>query len=237
MAILSGIFWIIIGVVYLIYQAYKEDERRTIAVGKFIFGMILFLVLPTVALGAYADSTDNQMMSAIVGLVGLVGMFVYIFVFVIIFDRKHDSDKQKEYIRKKEIELSYQMKQSGYNLNKNLIHRLIIDPRSPLNGTKRKVLISDCYEWISLQREVELLCLKDEELEALLGIPLNVIPINVNKSISSAQEQLRGLVIEALLSREGLKYSYKFKHWMNDSSDYPQKFKNFINEYIDTHTD
>lgn len=178
MGIVGGLFWVVFGVIYVVYRIYKEDKYGTLSV----LTSLAVLIIPPIIGALIIYIGDTNIITTIIGIafypVGLILLAILSF---------REKRKLKESpVIEDETDFQYQTK---------------------------------------LER------LQDDELERLLGCPLNKIPLNPNKHKNDADSQRRGLAIKEIMRENGRTYSYQFRPWMGDSTNYPQDFLAFVNEY------
>lgn len=115
-----------------------------------------------------------------------------------------------------------------------MLERLVEDFSSPIHDSDRlSVSIKECFDWLCLQRELELESQNEVEFDKTLGVPLKNIPLNQNKELGAAVLQRKALAMKYIMEKDGLRLTdfYRQRSWVNDSSDYPDKFIQYVTEH------
>lgn len=237
MSILVGIIWVVIGIVYIIYQGIKEKPRTTIAIFKIIGLFICLFVLPAILVNLVIEmgGFTSWILSVLVALIPFVSLAVGAIYIINKIDDVNAKRFSPDGIEKKCAETTQLFKQSGYFVSASMVNRLVLDYTSPLyNSEKIKVSMHECYKWLCVNREMELEYKTDDELGKIIGVALDTIPLNDSKDLGAAVLQRRVLAIKYILERDGLTITEhnSRRHWMNDVSDYPQKFVQYVNEGV-----
>lgn len=184
MGIIGGLFWVVFGIIYVVYRLYKEDKFKTLSILRGVGIVILPPLIASVIL-KFFDTNIITVTIAIVVILSEIPLFIL-----------------DHHIFQKELQ------------NKELQNNIETD----------------------FQYQTKLERLQDDKLGELLGCPLNKIPLNPNKHKNDADSQRRGLAIKEIMRENGRTYSYQFRPWMGDSTNYPQEFLEFVKEYKNTHS-
>lgn len=237
MGILVGLIWVVIGIVYIIYQGFKEKPRTTIAVFKIIGLFICLFILPAILVNLVIEmgGFTSWILSVLVALIPFVSLAVGAIHIINKIDDANTKRFSPDGIEKKCAEMTQLFKQNGYFVSASMVNRLVLDYASPLyKSEKIKVPIHECYKWLCVNRELELERKSDDELGEILGVVFESIPLNDSKELGAAVLQRRALAIKYILERDGLSITEHSsrRHWLNDTSDYPQKFVQYVNEGV-----
>lgn len=236
MTILVSILWVIIGAVYVIYKCLNEKPRAVlsvlVALCIFLFGAIIpHLIINYVKSNiGFLDSFTSFCLD----MIPLILTVVVIVIIITYMIKRGIREQSPEMKSKRKLELHKSFKQAGYPVSIAMINKLIEDPTSPINNSnKLSVSLSECYEWLCIRRESELQAKNNEELDRILGFPLESIPLNTKKELGEAVLQRKALAIKYIMEKDGLKLpdSYCNYYWIKDSSDYPKRFIQHINEH------
>lgn len=165
-----GIIWIVIGLIYILYQALKEDSFLTlatiltaavIAIPGALIGYLRYLAEST------GENEESLFALSIIIAVAWIGFLIYNFATPV----KEPSEKQKEKMRKgheSALELwSAKMRSAGYDLSPEYMlkayhNKLRYRKHSPFQ----------CYIGISEDRKLELRKMSQEQLADIIGIDL-----------------------------------------------------------------
>lgn len=224
-----SILWIVAGVIYLIYQAFKDYPRTS-------FAFVKYLVLPVVGILCISFLLDKigcpwaDMIPSTSFLVGIIYLFWW----------SHTPDNPEKIAEQKQEQFEKWkifIRENGYpRIRDEDIQLLINDSRSPLNGERLRVTSKELYEWLCKVRTDELERLSDDKLSKLIGdIPISELPIDETLSPYKAKEKLRNLIIIKILKEQygGLMYI----RWSNarviypETDEYVSKVYSFIRDY------
>lgn len=216
-------------ILYLIFHAFKENPKGSLIVLSFLLPIFVPAIIGALIMNA---GEEYEVLGTFIASSGILILLPLTIVITCVKDNKKNKVKRNEQLL---TEITCLMKQAGYNLQDKYINALVTDITSPLYGKKLRVSMKECYEWISLKRENELLQMEQETFENILRIPLDSIPLNSTKCKNDAIIQRKHLAVKEILEREGLSFSYRLKPWMNDTSNYPENFRKYIREYNKQH--
>lgn len=225
------LFWIVAGIIFIIYQACTENPRQALSITK----VLLLLFGPPILGVVIASSGDEE--SQIVGaIVGVIGFIVGLILLIVRLNTLCSEEYQTSQTEKRKQEISDLMKQSGYDkVAEKHIDKLVTDPSSPLFTTKQlSVPISKCYYWLCLQRSGELQRMQTPQLEDIIGVPYSTYPRNIKKTLDESDAQKKHLVVKTIMEQEGLSYQYRFVLWRYDyycTDDYSKEFVAYLRDH------
>ena len=233
MEILTGIIWIVVGVVYVVYNPIKENPGVVPILLKFVvFPMSLlcgsYLLIEYIFVDIIGG-IESLFLAIIIVLTPLVAVGILVWHMI----NKTD-ERNAERHKNLKTDLPKRFRQLGYNVSGKTVNRLIDDYSSPIyNSKKTEVLIRDCYRWLCINRESELYRLSKEQLGKELGVPIEDIPLNPNKTLGSAVLQRKALAMKYILQREGLQLTDFCcgQSWFHDTSKYPASVEQYITEH------
>lgn len=233
MGILVGIIWVVIGIVYIIYQGIKEKPRTTIAIFKIIGLFICLFVLPAILVNLVIEmgGFTSWILSVLVALIPFVSLAVGAIYIINKIDNVNVKRYSPEGVEKKCAEIALLFRQSGHFVSTSMVERLVSDYSSPLYKSEQiKVPIHECYKWLCVNREMELEYKTDDELGKIIGVALDTIPLNDSKDLGAAVLQRRALAIQYIMEQDGLCITNfaASKSWMHDSTGYRKKFDEYI---------
>lgn len=223
-----SILWIAVGVVYVIYQAFKDYPKTSIAYVKYFVLPVICILLISVLL----DKIGCPWADMVPGTCFLVGV-------IYLFRWSHTTETPEEVAEKSREQFNKWksfMHNNGYpHIKDEAIKLLISHPSSPLNSEKFRVTSEELYVWLCKHYSGDLEMMPDEKLERLIGVPINKMPKDENLSPYYAKEKLRNLIIIKILKEQygGLMYI----RWSNarviypENDEYVSKVYSFIRDY------
>ncbi len=236
MTILASILWVIIGAIYVIYKCLNEKPKSAATILIAICIFLCVVIIPNSIINYIKSNIGylDAFTSFCLDMVPLI-LTVVVIVIIITYMIKRETRKQSPEMKsKRKLELHKSFKQAGYPVSITMINKLIEDPTSPINNSdKLSVPLYECYEWLCIRREFELQAKNKVEFDKILGLPLESIPLNTKKELGEAVLQRKALAIKYIMEKDGLKLpdSYCNYYWVKDSSDYPKRFIQYINEH------
>lgn len=236
MAILVSVLWVAIGIVYIIYKCFSEKTKATMTVLSAIGIFLALFLIPTLIINYIANETDGLgLIPAIcVASIPLILAAVVIIYIINKIDNRNAQRQTPEAKEKRKDEISRLFIQEGYRISTTMLERLVEDFSSPIHDSDRlSVSIKECFDWLCLQRELELESQNEVEFDKTLGVPLKNIPLNQNKELGAAVLQRKALAMKYIMEKDGLRLTdfYRQRSWVNDSSDYPDKFIQYVTEH------
>lgn len=224
-----SILWIVAGVIYLIYQAFKDYPKTS-------FAFVKYLVLPVVGILGISFLLDKigcpwaDMIPSTSFLVGIIYLFWW----------SHTPDNPEKIAEQKQEQFEKWkafMKNNGCpRIRDEDVQLLISHPHSPLNGEKLRVTSEELYVWLCKHHSSDLEMMPDDKLEKLIGnVPIKEMPVDDTLSPYKAKEKLRNLIIIKILKEQygGLMYI----RWSNarviypETDEYVSKVYSFIRDY------
>lgn len=206
------ILWIVVGFLYILYKGLREGEYTPLA--------ILIVVAILVALAQLDISAG-----------GIVAILLVLCV-VIFFITQNLVEDVHKFASLTPKELKEEFEKKGYHLVDKDIKEIFKNPDNPL---KSGGTIDECYKWYCEYKTTELGYLHFEQLDKVLGVPFNELPLD--ESLPSGQAVLKAekLAINYILQKRGLRYiGFLGKpppSYLYDGSDYTRKFYKFLDTY------
>ena len=206
------ILWIVVGFLYILYKGLREGEYTPLA--------ILIVVAILVALAQLDISAG-----------GIVAILLVLCV-VIFFVTQNLVEDVHKFASLTPKELKEEFEKKGYHLVDKDIKEISKNPDNPL---KSGGTIDECYKWYCEYKTTELGYLHFEQLDKVLGVPFNELPLD--ESLPSGQAVLKAekLAINYILQKRGLRYiGFLGKpppSYLYDGSDYTRKFYKFLDTY------
>ena len=229
-------FWIIAGVVYVLYKLHKEEKIFTKESSLLIGLFVVWGVLPWVVANAIWGETIADLVQMIVFFIPMLCICIYMIVSIIKTSPKTQKVKLGNDVLTIQNNLAIEFRKNGYEVCQEDIEFIVKHPRSPLYDNNKTV--SQCYLWLCEQKTWEINSLTKKQIEELLGVPLDVIPLD--KSIPSDEALFKRTLAakQYLLKRRGLSYrefgGTAFQHYLNDE-EYLSNIDEFIKSYLSEH--
>lgn len=236
---MSFFYVIILAIIVVVCITAKEGDFGCLGVvlgGALFFGL-MYAVIKVIAIFEFPQFVN--------GLIFLIVAFLSIFGAGYVINQFLSSGTSVE----EDIEAA--MKRHGYNVSKEMIHKLATHPRSPAIHPAHKSVIQrrleipqiDWYDWLCEERTREIHYLSFEDLGKELGVPLEKIPVDKNLSFGDPILEKKILAMDYILRREGLKYRNDAmdskedrikRPYLYDSSPdgYAAFFSNFVDNYL-----
>lgn len=224
-----SIIWIVIGIIYIIYQAFEDYPRTSVSLFmNFFLPMFVFMGVAVVLVENNLEVAGQT--------IGLSFFIVWIPYRIwkcnkIIVMEQMDEKRKEKFEKWKSL-----LRENGHPyIRDEDIELLINHPHSPLNKEKLRVTSEELYEWLCMHYSGKLESMSDKRLEKLIGVPMNSMPKDENLRPYYAKEKLRDLIIIKILKEQygGLMY-IRWSHARviySENDEYVSKVYSFIRDY------
>lgn len=151
MGIIGGLFWILIGIVYIIYRCAKDDAKLTFAaIGTFIVYLLPMIACTPllIALSKTNDQDEAILYTILIGLI-IIGGYYLIYRWA----KSEPSPEKAERTTPRDCDkIRKAFDEVGIkNVDEKYIRQIAEHPRSPANN-KISVTPQQCYRWVSMNR-------------------------------------------------------------------------------------
>lgn len=217
------IFWIVIGIIYIVYRLVKDKDLKL----KTVLIAILTITLSAICGFIYDKTEESQ--SIAINILGIMLCFIPILVpfLALLYDSKQKDISSQN--RKEVIKQSFESK--GYHIQDDDINDLLYNPISPLNS-KESFTINECYRWLCGQRSIQIDNMSSKQISEMINFPYEEIPLNNEISAKKAILERLNLTKDFILRKQGLRYLYLNK-FVDDTSNYAVEFRKYITKELE----
>lgn len=235
-------FWIIAGVVYVLYKLHKEEKIFT-KTALILLGVVFVWILVTGLIPYYIwGETVATIVSAITFGLPMLCIAICGIVFSIPKEPKAKTINLGSEPQIIAENLKKEFQNNGYNIKDEHIRYIIQHPISPIKH--QNATVKWCYDWLCEQKTIEIDRLSREQLEALLGVSLKDMPLD--KSLPTGEASLKRTLTakQYILKKDGLLYrtlgggtytSSLYSLYLNDEKYYLDFKKNIEDRFGEHH--
>lgn len=236
------LLWIVFGIIYVIYKLHKEEHIFTRSNILLLLSIFVFIIAPQIIMNLVCDEDNIQIVRPIVTLVITVLPLLALCIYGLSFSvsREYKSKKESFGINSQDNQsiqgLRKIFEERGFhNISEKALEKLLKHPTSPLKthgvaGANLQL----CYNWMCDNETWEIDKLTRDDIGSLLGVPLDIIPLDENMKIGEASLKRTTLAKERLLGNQGLRYK-NFSYYIVKSDEYYIFFNKFVDKYISEH--
>lgn len=234
-------FWIIAGVVYVLYKLHEEEKifnKTTLILLGVVFAWAL---VPWIITYYIWGNTVATIVSAVTfGLPMLC-----IAICGIIFNIPKNSRKARTINLGYEpssivVNLQDEFKKNGYSISREDVEYIVRHPATPLNY--EGATIQKCYIWLCKEKTWELNKLSKAQIENIVCVPIESIPLDPNLPPVDAKLKRMVMVKNYILKNNGLSYralsdtdNLRIHNTYLVEDMYTTVFDEFIKNYLSEH--